>query len=225
MEWIPEEEELPEEGVPASPKACPIQKKRARDAVGSEQILNDEDMGESDRQLQSLQAYIGNYLTENANAYPMLFQLWKLSYVEDGVLVLPESVANTLSENHPNGYRRGVWHLVSEYETLLSQALLTNSNRKAPGYGQPKSFSAWPREHNRKLYQKASDFRKKLPKRVVGIPFDDRASYKDLIRQWLNSIIWIRKISGNTRLDLDQLQQLKVALLEEEVEALPPRSR
>ena len=193
MEWIPEEEELPEEGVPASPKACPIQKKRARDAVGSEQILNDEDMGESDRQLQSLQAYIGNYLTENANAYPMLFQLWKLSYVEDGVLVLPESVANTLSENHPNGYRRGVWHLVSEYETLLSRALLTNSNPYARGQWQPKSFSAWP-------------------------------PYKDHLGQWV-SITYISRISGNTQLDLDQLQQLKVALLlVEEVEDLPPPS-
>ena len=170
-----------------------------------------EDMG-VERRLCSLRADIGNCLTEYA--YPMLFQLWQFSYIEGGVLVLPKSAADTLSENHPEGYQRGVWYLVFEYEKLVSQALLSNSNPHAPGHRQPKTFSAWPRQHNRELYHRASSFRAHLPEDIVNITLPDRVVYESLIGQWLNSITHISKISGNTRLNLDQLVQLKVALEE-----------
>ena len=140
-----------------------------------------------------------------------LVQLWAFSYVEGRVLVLPAEGANTLAEAHPRGYHSGVWQLAIEYEELLAKALLTNSNAHAPGHRQPKSFSAWPRRHDVALYRQASEFRATLAQELPMISIADRIHYLNLVQRWHQSVLYISKISGHTRLDQRQLQQLRIA--------------
>ena len=142
-----------------------------------------------------------------------LLQLWEASYVTCcGVLVLPLEVATQIAESHPDGYHSGVWHLATEYETLLAKALLTNSSPNKPGYQQPKSFSAWPRRHSVQLYREAAALRAALPENFEDIDPADVERYCSLISQWHQSTSYISEISGHTRLDCPQLQQLCIAL-------------
>ena len=142
-----------------------------------------------------------------------LLQLWEASYVTCcGVLVLPLEAATQIAESHPDGYHSGVWHLATEYETLLAKALLTNSSPNKPGYQQPKSFSAWPRCHSVQLYREAAALRAALPENFEDIDPADVERYCSLILQWHQSTSYIRSISGHTRLDRHQLQQLCIAL-------------
>ena len=142
-----------------------------------------------------------------------LVQLWAFSYVEGRVLVLPAEAANILAEAHPRGYHSGLWHLATEYEALLAKALLTNSNAHAPGHQQPKSFSAWPRRHDVVLYRQASEFRATLAQDLLTTSIADRTYYLDLVQRWHQSVHYISKISGHTRLDRRQLQQLSIAFI------------
>ena len=139
--------------------------------------------------------------------YPLL-RLWAVSYVDGLVLVLPAEAATEIAESDPESYHSGVWRIATEYEALLAKALLTNSNAHAPGYRQPKSFSAWPRRHNEDLYRRASTFRATLAEEVLQIRPADREMYLDLMRQWHQSTSYMSKISGDTRLDGHQLEQL-----------------
>ena len=142
-----------------------------------------------------------------------LLQLWEASYVTCcGVLVLPLEVATQIAESHPDGYHSGVWHLATEYETLLAKALLTNKSPDKPGYQQPKSFSAWPRCHSVQLYREAAALRAALPENFEDIDPADVERYCSLILQWHQSTSYISGISGHTRLDCHQLQQLCIAL-------------
>ena len=141
-----------------------------------------------------------------------LLQLWEASYVTGRVLVLPLEVATQIAKSHPDGYHSGLWHLATEYEALLAKALLTNSNPHAPGYQQPKSFSAWPRRHSVQLYREAAALRAALPENFEDIEPADVERYCSLISQWHQSTSYISRISGHTRLDCHQLQQLCIAL-------------
>jgi len=141
-----------------------------------------------------------------------LLQLWEASYVTGRVLVLPLEVATQIAKSHPDGYHSGLWHLATEYEALLAKALLTNSNPHAPGYQQPKSFSAWPRCHSVQLYREAAALRAALPENFEDIEPADVERYCSLISQWHQSTSYISRISGHTRLDCHQLQQLCIAL-------------
>jgi hypothetical protein len=140
-----------------------------------------------------------------------LLRLWATSYVDGGVLVLPAEAAVELAAADPGGYHTGVWHLATQYEAVLAGALLTNSNASAPGYQQPKSFSAWPRRHDVVLYRQASTFSAALSEDVLQTSSADRRYYLDLIELWHSSVTYISQISGHTRLDRHQLQQLCVS--------------
>ena len=125
----------------------------------------------------------------------------------------PSSSSSTnIAEAHPRGYHNGVWHLATEYEAFCAQALLTNSNPLAPGHEQPKSFSAWPRRHDVNIYRRASIFRASLSKDVSQTSPADRATYLDLVSQWHHSVSYISHISGASRLDQNQMEQLCVAI-------------
>ena len=141
-----------------------------------------------------------------------LFLLWEASYVNGQVLVLPLEVATQIAESHPDGYHSGVWHLATEYETLMAKALLTNKSTQKPGYQQPKSFSAWPRHHDVQLYREAAALRAALPENFEDAEPADVEGYCSLISQWHQSTSYISRISGHTRLDRRQLQQLCIAL-------------
>ena len=141
-----------------------------------------------------------------------LLHLWEWSYFESGALVLPSEVASRIAESHPSGYHHGVWHLAVSYERLVAMALLTNSNRDAPGYGQPKSFSAWPRRHNVELYREACRFRQALRGGVCEISSSNRENYVRLVSNWHGTVEYISKISGNTRLSAEQLSELSAAI-------------
>ena len=136
----------------------------------------------------------------------------KESYIDGPVLVLPAHAATNIVEAHPRGYHNGVWHLATEYEAFCAQALLTNSNPLAPGHEQPKSFSAWPRRHDVNIYRRASIFRANLSKDVSQTSPADRATYLDLVSQWHHSVSYISHISGASRLDQNQMEQLCVAI-------------
>ena len=141
-----------------------------------------------------------------------LLQLWETSYVNGPILVLPREVATQIAESHPEGYHSGVWHLATEYEALLAKALLTNKSPDKPGYQQPKSFSAWPRCHSVQLYREAAALRAALPENFEDIDPADVERYCSLISRWHQSTSYISQISGHTRLDCQQLQQLCIAL-------------
>ena len=141
-----------------------------------------------------------------------LLDLWERSYVQTGALVLPFDAANGIAELHPSGYHHGVWHLAVSYERLVAMALLTNSNPKARGWGQPKSFSAWPRKHIRWFYYQASRFRGSLQDNVCAISPSDRENYVRLISEWHHSVMYISKIDGETRLSAEQLSELCAAI-------------
>ena len=155
---------------------------------------------------------IGKHLREMYGEYSSLLQLWNFSFIDGNVLVLPAEVATEIAEAHPEGYHHGLWHLATEYEALLAKALLTNSKGCAAVYQQPKTFSAWPRQHNVIMYRKASAFRGKLSGGVMNISATDRSTYEDLIRRWHQSVTYISRISGDTRLDQDELNQLCLGL-------------
>ena len=137
-----------------------------------------------------------------------LSRLWEASFVEGDVLVLPAEAATEIAAAHPRGYHHGIWHLATQYETLCANALLTNSNPHAPGYQQPKSFSAWPRQHERSAYETVSLLRATLPRDCFEVSDADRQAYLDAIQKWHRSVKYISKISGHTRLDQYQLIQL-----------------
>ena len=158
-----------------------------------------------------LRSAVCQYLQD---AYPdsMLLQLWRSSYWESHTLVLPAEAATALAESHPLGYHSGLWHLATQYEQLAAMALLTNSNRSAHGYEQPKSFSAWPRAHNRDVYGKATRFRRGLNANVECIATGDRRAYINLVQMWHQSTGYISQVAGDTRLDRHQLGQLCTAI-------------
>ena len=160
-------------------------------------------------------------LTGERGVRTPLLQLWERSYEVEfwsssgrygGVLVLPLEVATQIAESHPDGYHSGVWHLATEYEALLAKALLTNKSPDKPGYQQPKSFSAWPRCHSVQLYREAAALRAALPENFEDIDPADVERYCSLISRWHQSTSYISRISGHTRLDCQQLQQLCIAL-------------
>ena len=144
--------------------------------------------------------------------HPSLLNLWVRSYVQTGALVLPFGVANGIAELHPSGYHHGVWHLAVSYERLFAMALLTNSNSKARGWGQPKSFSAWPRRRTGKFYYQALHFRQLLQVIVCEISPSDRENYACLISEWHDTVEYISKIDGDTRLSAEQLSALCAAI-------------
>ena len=144
--------------------------------------------------------------------HPSLLDLWERSCVQRGTLVLPFDAANGIAELHPSGYHHGVWHLAVSYERLVAMALLTNSNPKARGWGQPKSFSAWPRMHTGWFYHQASRFRGSLQDNVCEISPSDRENYVRLISEWHHSVMYISKIDGETRLSAEQLSELCAAI-------------
>lgn len=164
-----------------------------------------------DGNLSRFRDLIHGKLLETQDPYSPLLQLWEFSIIDGNMLLLPADAATQIAEAHLGGYHSGVWHLATEYEALLSTALLTNSNPYARGYQQPKSFSAWPRRHDASLYQKASRFHAELSQDLCQISAADRSVYVELIRQWHESVTYISKISGDTRLNECQLHQLWVA--------------
>jgi hypothetical protein len=163
--------------------------------------------------ISDLRDVVYEHLMRVLDSHSPLLRLWAVSYIDGNVLVLPAEAATELAEAHPRGYHSGVWHLATEYEALLAKALLTNSNAHAPGHQQPKSFSAWPRRHDVALYRQASTFRAGLSQDLWQTSCEDRTAYLDLMMRWHQSVSYISKISGHTRLDQGQLQQLCITLL------------
>ena len=166
---------------------------------------------ENDR-MQECHNAIHAHLQQSCDAHSPLLRLWESSYVDGRLVVLPHQAATDIAKAHPRGYHNGLWHLVTEYEAFCACALLTNSNPRAPGHGQPKSFSAWPRRHNVNIYRRATVFRADLSKDVSQTSPADRATYLDLVSQWHQSVEYISYISGDTRLDQNQMEQLCVAI-------------
>ena len=163
--------------------------------------------------LLQLRAEILAHIAANCVRTPLLlFNLWEASYVDRQVLVLPLEVATQIARSHPDGYHSGLWHLAKEYETLMAKALLTNKSTQKPGYQQPKSFSAWPRIHDVQLYREAAALRAALPENFEDVEPEDVEEYCSLISRWHQSTSYISRISGHTRLDRRQLQQLCIAL-------------
>ena len=152
------------------------------------------------------------HLQQNCDPHSPLLRIWEASYIDGRVLVLPAQAATEIAEAHPNGYHNGVWHLATEYETFCARALLTNSNPHAPGHEQPKSFSAWPRRHDVNLYRRAAAYRATLSKDVSQTSPADRATYLDLVSQWHQSVWYISAISGDSRLDQNQMEQICVVI-------------
>jgi hypothetical protein len=153
------------------------------------------------------------HLQETCLPASPLLRLWECSYVAGAVLVLPAEGAIRIAETDPLGYHCGVWRLAYEYETLMAKGLLVNSNANALGFQQPKSFSAWPRRHDVRRYRAAADFRRTLSPDILQVSCGDRAAYRAGIREWHQSIQYVSTVSGHTRLDGRQLEQLCVALL------------
>ena len=112
---------------------------------------------------------IYTHLQQTCHPQSPLLRLWAVSQVDSDskVLVLPAEAATEIAKSDPEGYHSGVWRIATEYEAFLAKALLTNSNPHARGYRQPKSFSAWPRRHDEKLYRQASSFRATLSEDVL----------------------------------------------------------
>ena len=154
------------------------------------------------------------HLQETCHPHSPLLRLWEKSYVDGACLVLSAEAATEIAEADPEGYHSGVWRISTEYEAFLAQALLANSNAHAPGHRQPKCFSAWPRRHCVDLYRQASTFRTTCLcfRDVTQTSPADRAAYLNLILQWHQSISYVSKISGHSRLDQSQLEQLCSAL-------------
>ena len=148
-----------------------------------------------------------------------LLRIWEVSYVDGGNLILPAEAAVEIARGHPRGYHHGVWHLATEYEVLTAKGLLVNSNPRAPGHQEPKSFSAWPRDHDVALYRRAKRLRRGLAHDVLQTSAPDRTAYLEEMHNWHQSTRYISKISGHTRLSEPQLQQLHTALLLEQVDA------
>ena len=154
-----------------------------------------------------LREKVMQYLDNNHNPYleeSLLTRLWRRSYVEGELLVLSGHDASYLAASHPEGYHSGLWYLVVEYEMLMAMAMLTNSNPNAPGYAEPKSFSAWPRRHTKALYKKAAAA-------AAFLSLDDsweKTRYWNMMSRWHKSITYISHVSGDTRLDRRQLTEL-----------------
>ena len=168
--------------------------------------------GQFPDRMQECRHAIHAYLHQTCDPQSPLLHIWEKSYIDGAVLVLPAHAATNIVEAHPRGYHNGVWHLATEYEAFCAQALLTNSNPLAPGHEQPKSFSAWPRRHDVNIYRRASIFRANLSKDVSQTSPADRATYLDLVSQWHHSVSYISHISGASRLDQNQMEQLCVAI-------------
>ena len=151
---------------------------------------------------------ISEHLQKTCCPNSLLLRLWEVSYIHKNVLVLPAEAATQLAETDPQGYHAGVWRLATEYEELMARALLTNSDPHAPGYQQPKSFSAWPRRHDVNLYRTAAAFRKTLQQNACNTSTANRMRYLEMVRRWHHSIRYISRISGDTRLDVSQLKKL-----------------
>ena len=170
--------------------------------------------------LDSGRACILSHVKEMFGTESPLARLWEVSHLEGRVLVLPQDAAIQIAAAHQRGYHHGCWHLATEYEVLCAKALLWNANPHAPGFHQPKTFSAWPRRHNVHLYREAQDFRRSM-RNDDGAPADhvtettaeQRLEYMSKIRQWHESISYISHIDGSTRLDAGHLEQLVLALL------------
>jgi len=107
-----------------------------------------------------------------------LHQLWCWRYVDGNVLVLPREKAIAIAESHERGYHHGLWHLATQYEKFMAMALLLNSNRRARGFGDPKSFSAWERWHDKSALRAAADFRKTLNENVAQTEPEQRRRYR-----------------------------------------------
>ena len=152
------------------------------------------------------------HLQQNCDPHSALLRLWAASYIDGGILVLPAQAATGIAEANPRGYHNGVWHLATEYEAFCARALLTNSNQHAPGHKQPKSFSAWPRRHDVNLYRRAAAFRATLSQDVSQTSPADRATYLDLASQWHRSVSYISAISGDSRLDQNQMEQICIVI-------------
>ena len=151
---------------------------------------------------------IYNRLLETHGPDDPLVELWNASHMDGDVLVLPREKASEIAAAHRSGYRSGLWHLATTYEVLMAQACLSNSNPHARGYGEPKSFSAWPRQHDRTLYKQAAALLKDMPEELEKISAKKRSAYLKKIKEWHESVELIFQISGHTRLDLNQLGQL-----------------
>ena len=153
--------------------------------------------------MQECRHAIHAHLQQNCDPHSPLLCLWESSYIDGRVLVLPVHAATEIAEAHPRGYHNGVF---------CARALLTNSNPHAPGHGQPKSFSAWPRRHDVNLYRRATVFRANLSKNVSQTSPADRATYLGLVSQWHQSVSYISAISGDSRLDQNQIEQICVVI-------------
>lgn len=162
--------------------------------------------------MQECRHAIHAHLQQNCDPHSPLLRLWEGSYLDGRVLVLPFQAATEIAEAHPRGYHNGVWDLATEYEAFCARALLTNSNPHAPGHGQPKSFSAWPRRHDVNLYRRATVFRANLSKDVSQTSPAERATYLDLVSQWHQSVSYISAISGDSRLDQNQMEQICIVI-------------
>ena len=137
-----------------------------------------------------------------------LARFMEVSYFQNSILILPGEAATQIAETHSRGYHQGLWYLAMQYETMCAEALLTNRNERAPGYKQPKSFSAWPRRHKVRLYREAAWFRGTLPEDVLDCSPEQRAKYKALIIKWHNSVEYVSHITGDTRIDAFQIDQI-----------------
>ena len=152
------------------------------------------------------------HLQQNYDPHSPLLRLWEASYTDGRALVLPAQAATEIAEANPRGYHNGLWHLATEYEAFCAGALLTNSNPRAPGHGQPKSFSAWPRRHDVSLYRRAATFRASLSQDVSQTSPAERATYLDLVSRWHQSVSYISAISGHSRLGQNQMEQICVVM-------------
>ena len=155
------------------------------------------------------------HLQQTCDPHSPLLRLWEASYIardDDRILVFPIQAATEIAEAHSSGYHNGVWHLVAEYEAFCARALLVNSNPHAPGHGEPKSFSAWPRRHDVNLYRRAAAFRATLSKDVSHTSPADRATYLGLVSKWHQSVSHIPAISENSRMDQNQIEQICVVI-------------
>ena len=114
--------------------------------------------GQFPDRMQECRQAIHAYLHQTCDPQSPLLHIWKKSYIDGPVLVLPAHAAMNTAEAHPSGYHNGVGTSQLNTKPFCAQALLTNGNPPAPGHEQPKSFSAWPRRHDTHLYRRASTF-------------------------------------------------------------------
>ena len=156
---------------------------------------------------ESVQCIVG-FLRREYGEDCSLARLMEFSYFQNSILILPGEAATQIAETHPRGYHQGLWYLAMQYEHMCAEALLTNGNMHAPGYKQPKSFSAWPRKHNPRWYREAAQVRRALPKDVLDSSSAQRAEYVALIIKWHDSVEYVSHVTGGTRIDAFQMDQI-----------------